>query len=153
MDYSQNYLALEIFLVTLKIILIFFISFFYKNKFFHFTFSNKNLVKIYQKKNIFQTSRKIVDNLGHTNIVDLIISLVSLPMLLLFKHINQKYKKQLRNVPIPIEFFLIVIATTLSSFLEFEKESHVSTVHEVPLGFVLFIFQPKQFQSFILQKI
>jgi len=92
---------------------------------------------------LFVTSRKIVDNLGHTNIVDLIISLVSLPMLLLFKHINQKYKKQLRNVPIPIEFFLIVIATTLSSFLEFEKKSNVSTVHKVPLGFEYLFKYPK----------
>merc|ERR1719320_320987 len=92
---------------------------------------------------LFVTSRKIFNNLGHTNVVDLIISLVSLPMLLLFKHINQKYKKQLRNVPIPIEFFLIVIATTLSGFLEFEDKSNVSTVHEVPLGFEYLFKYPK----------
>ena len=85
----------------------------------------------------FQTLGKIIKNMNQTNIIDLVISLIALPTLLLFKHINQKYKKKLRNIPIPVEFFLIIIATTLSHLLEWGKKgTDVAIVDSVPLGFV-----------------
>jgi len=93
---------------------------------------------------LFYTLGKIIKNMNQTNIIDLVISLIALPTLLLFKHINQKYKKKLRNIPIPVEFFLIIIATTLSHLLEWGKKgTDVAIVDSVPLGFVYSFKVPK----------
>ncbi|XP_066447414.1 sulfate transporter-like [Eleutherodactylus coqui] len=73
-------------------------------------------------------------NLPTTNICDLITSAVSLIVLIPVKSLNDKYKSKLK-VPIPVELFVIIVATLVSHFLNFNGKYKSSICGTIPIGF------------------
>lgn len=53
-----------------------------------------------------QTLGSVMENLPHTNMADLLISLVCLAVLVPVKEINIRYRKHLRT-PIPVEILTV----------------------------------------------
>jgi hypothetical protein len=52
-------------------------------------------------------------NITSINFVALIISIVSLALLIGLKFLNDRFKKQLRNIPIPIELIVVMFLYVL----------------------------------------
>lgn len=90
---------------------------------------------------MLQTYHDIFANISDANVADIIISVISLPSLFIVKYLNQRYKKKLKNVPIPIELILVVVATMVSYFCHLEKAPYnVNIVKDIPTGLVLFYY-------------
>lgn len=69
------------------------------------------------------------------NVAEIIISLICFPTIFIVKHLSDKYKKQMRNIPFPIELVVIVIVTLISYFGHLDKPPYnVSTVKHIPTG-------------------
>jgi len=84
---------------------------------------------------IFYVLIEVCKNITKINIVDLIISIICIPTMLLSKHFSAKYKKKLRNIPVPIELILIIITTLISYFAHLEsKPFNVNIVKTIPTG-------------------
>ncbi len=68
------------------------------------------------------------------NIAAFVISIISCIVLFVVKKfVNEKYKQSLK-VPVPIDFIVVVIATTLSYFCRFEDNFGVAIVKKIPRG-------------------
>ncbi|XP_078487753.1 prestin-like [Ciona intestinalis] len=88
---------------------------------------------------LFKTLGDILSNLYHANVTDIIICVISVPILIIVKYINDRYKKELKNIPIPIELILVVIATVISYFCHFDDPPYnVNIVKTIPTGFPSF---------------
>ncbi|XP_076813824.1 prestin-like isoform X2 [Clavelina lepadiformis] len=97
---------------------------------------NKSVGKYSGPFAIFKTFIDIFKNLSHANVPDVIISVISLPALLIVKYLNERYKKKLRNIPIPIELILVVLATVISYFCNLDDPPYnVNIVKTIPTGF------------------
>lgn len=78
---------------------------------------------------------EILSHLPQSNVPDVIISIISLPTLLVAKFLNERYKKKLRNIPIPVELILVVVATIVSYFGKLDKPPYnVNVVKTIPTG-------------------
>lgn len=76
----------------------------------------------------------MLSNIHHTNLATAIISLLCLTTLYIVKRfINEKYKTKLR-VPVPIELFVVIVATLVTAYTKLSEEYSVSIVKEIPVG-------------------
>ncbi|XP_037636586.1 sulfate transporter [Sebastes umbrosus] len=84
---------------------------------------------------LFKTWFNLLINLGHTNICDLVTSLVCLLILIPTKKLNDRFKDKLK-APIPFELFVVVIATLASHFGHFNTDYGSSVAGDIPTGFL-----------------
>ena len=49
--------------------------------------------------------------------------------------VNERFKKQLRNVPIPIELIVIIAGTSVAYFADLNKKYRLEIVGEIPKGY------------------
>ncbi|KAM6923575.1 sulfate transporter [Xenentodon cancila] len=84
---------------------------------------------------MFKTWYSLLSNLGHTNVCDLVTSLVCLAVLIPAKEINDRFKAKLK-APIPFELFVVIIATLASYFGHFKAEYGSDVAGEIPTGFL-----------------
>ncbi|KAG8578601.1 hypothetical protein GDO81_010554 [Engystomops pustulosus] len=77
----------------------------------------------------------VFSNLQTTNICDLLTSVVSLVALLPVKMLNDKYKSKIK-VPFPIELLVIIVATLVSHFFNFNSKYNTSICGTIPTGFM-----------------
>nr|CAB3266192.1 solute carrier family 26 member 10-like [Phallusia mammillata] len=85
---------------------------------------------------LFKTLGDILHHLPQSNIADVIISAIALPTLLVVKYLNERYKQKLRNIPIPVELILVVLATVISYFGNLDDPPYnVNIVKTIPTGF------------------
>nr|XP_046262441.1 sulfate transporter [Scatophagus argus] len=84
---------------------------------------------------LFKTWYSLLVNLGHTNICDLVTSLVCLLILIPTKELNDRFKAKLK-APIPFELFVVIIATLASHFGRFNPDYGSSVAGDIPTGFL-----------------
>uniref|UniRef100_A0A8C5GX23 Solute carrier family 26 member 10-like n=1 Tax=Gouania willdenowi TaxID=441366 RepID=A0A8C5GX23_GOUWI len=79
---------------------------------------------------LFKTLASVMENLPHTNMAELLMSLVCLAVLVPVKEINMRYRHRLRT-PIPVEILTVIVAyaTSLNSAYDIEIVGHI------PAGF------------------
>ncbi|XP_047231570.1 solute carrier family 26 member 6 isoform X2 [Girardinichthys multiradiatus] len=82
---------------------------------------------------IIYTVVEIFKLLPQTRIPELVVSLVSLTILILFKQINDCHKRKL-PLPIPIELIVIITATIITYFCGLRSEYLIDVVGEIPSG-------------------
>ncbi|NXS14711.1 S26A2 protein, partial [Neodrepanis coruscans] len=70
----------------------------------------------------------------NTNICDLVTSLVALAIIVPVKEINDRYKDKMR-APFPIELLVVIVATVLSHYFNFEKRYKSAVCGDIPTGF------------------
>ncbi|XP_041653610.1 sulfate transporter [Cheilinus undulatus] len=84
---------------------------------------------------LFKTWYSLFTHLGHTNICDLVTSLVCLLVLIPTKELNDRLKSKLK-APIPFELFVVIIATLASHFGHFNSEYLSDIAGDIPTGFL-----------------
>ncbi|XP_041367367.1 solute carrier family 26 member 6-like [Gigantopelta aegis] len=76
----------------------------------------------------------IIKNIANTNVGDLIVGLISMAILLGVKvGINERYGKKMK-MPVPIDLIIVITATIISHFAEFERRFGISVVAHIPSG-------------------
>ncbi|NXD39464.1 S26A2 protein, partial [Copsychus sechellarum] len=70
----------------------------------------------------------------HTNICDLLTSLVALAIIVPVKELNERYRARMK-APFPIELLVLVLATVTSHYLEFERRYSSAVCGDIPRGF------------------
>jgi len=83
---------------------------------------------------IVKTYIELFKHITETNVTTIIVSIISIAVLYPVKLINIKYKKKLRSIPIPIELFVVVIATLVSSLLDLDSNNNVDVVGPIQKG-------------------
>ncbi|XP_077971979.1 prestin-like isoform X2 [Styela clava] len=84
---------------------------------------------------IVRTYIDIFKNLPNANVAEIVISLICFPSILIVKHLNDKYKKKMHNIPFPIELVMIIIVTLASYFGNLDAPPfNVNTVKHIPTG-------------------
>nr|DBA30881.1 TPA: hypothetical protein GDO54_006810 [Pyxicephalus adspersus] len=76
----------------------------------------------------------IFQNLQYTNICDLLTSVVAIAVMVPVKSINDLYKTKMK-VPFPIELFVIIVATLVSYYFNFNGRYNSSICGTIPTGF------------------
>lgn len=69
-----------------------------------------------------------------TNICDLVTSLIALAVIVPIKEINARYKDKMK-APFPIELVVVIVATLLSYYLNFEGQYNSAVCGTIPTGF------------------
>ncbi|XP_073431391.1 sulfate transporter-like [Dendrobates tinctorius] len=77
----------------------------------------------------------VFSNLPATNICDLLTSIVAIAVMLPIKFINDKFKTKLK-VPLPVELFVIIVATLVSYYFNFNGKYKSSICGTIPTGFM-----------------
>ena len=78
--------------------------------------------------------KDIFNNLEDTHLGDLAVGLVSCAILLAVKiGINERYEKKMK-MPVPIDLILVITATIISHFAEFERRFGIHVVGDIPSG-------------------
>ncbi|XP_077117257.1 sulfate transporter-like [Ranitomeya variabilis] len=77
----------------------------------------------------------VFSNLQNTNICDLLTSAVAIAVMLPIKFINDKFKSKLK-VPLPVELFVIIVATLVSYYFNFNEKYKSSICGTIPTGFM-----------------
>ncbi|KAL8586027.1 hypothetical protein ACOMHN_045413 [Nucella lapillus] len=76
----------------------------------------------------------MLSNIDHASPATLIISLICMVILYVVKRfVNEKYKSKLR-VPVPIELFVVIVATVITAYTGLSEKYSISIVKEVPIG-------------------
>ncbi|KFP25382.1 Sulfate transporter, partial [Colius striatus] len=70
----------------------------------------------------------------NTNICDLITSIVALAIIGPVKRINDRYKKKMK-APFPIELLVVIVATVVSHYFNFEERYKSEVCGDIPTGF------------------
>ncbi|XP_010000362.1 PREDICTED: sulfate transporter-like [Chaetura pelagica] len=70
----------------------------------------------------------------NSNICDLVTSLVALAIIVPVKEINDWYKDKMK-APFPIELLLVILATVISYYFNFEERYKSAVCGEIPTGF------------------
>ena len=90
--------------------------------------TNLNLKDIFfskiktQKTKTFKNYIGLASNIKTVNYAALIFSCVAIGFLILFRiQVNERFKKQLKNIPIPIELIVIVVGTCVTYFAKLDK--------------------------------
>ncbi|NXI87659.1 S26A2 protein, partial [Rhipidura dahli] len=73
-------------------------------------------------------------HIHNTNICDLLTSLVALAIIVPVKELNEHYKERMK-APFPIELLLLVVATLVSHYFDFEQRYKVAVCGDIPTGF------------------
>ncbi|XP_026189524.1 solute carrier family 26 member 10 isoform X2 [Mastacembelus armatus] len=83
---------------------------------------------------LFRTLASVMENLPHTNMAELLISLVCLAVLVPVKEINVRYRQRLRT-PIPVEILTVIIATAVAYASSLDSAYNIEIVGHIPAGF------------------
>ncbi|XP_055022162.1 solute carrier family 26 member 10 [Boleophthalmus pectinirostris] len=83
---------------------------------------------------LFKTLATVMENLGDTNMAELLISLVCLIVLVAIKEVNMRYKQKLRT-PIPVEILIVIIATAVAYGFSLDSSYNIQIVGHIPAGF------------------
>ncbi|KAM9856333.1 solute carrier family 26 member 10 [Aulostomus maculatus] len=83
---------------------------------------------------LFRTVASVMENLPHTNMAELLISLVCLSVLVPVKEINMRYRQRLRT-PIPVEIITVIIATGVAYASSLDSNYDIEIVGHIPAGF------------------
>ncbi|XP_059377291.1 sulfate transporter-like [Carassius carassius] len=84
---------------------------------------------------LIKTWISLFKNLGHTNLCDLITSVLCLLVLVPTKELNDRFKAKLK-APIPFELFVVIAATLASHFGQFEETYGSNVAGNIPTGFM-----------------
>ncbi|NXC88266.1 S26A2 protein, partial [Cercotrichas coryphoeus] len=76
----------------------------------------------------------LFSHIHHTNICDLLTSLVALAIIVPVKELNERYKARLK-APLPIELLVLILATVTSHYLDFERRYSSAVCGDIPTGF------------------
>uniref|UniRef100_A0A8C6JNX3 Uncharacterized protein n=1 Tax=Melopsittacus undulatus TaxID=13146 RepID=A0A8C6JNX3_MELUD len=71
----------------------------------------------------------------NTNICDLVTSLVALAIIVPVKEINDRYKDKMK-APFPIELLVVIVATVISYYFNFEERYKSDVCGDIPTGFM-----------------
>ncbi|TNN56931.1 Solute carrier family 26 member 10 [Liparis tanakae] len=83
---------------------------------------------------LFKTLASVMENLPHTNMAELLISLVCLAVLVPVKEINMRYRQRLRT-PIPVEILTVIIVTGVAYASSLDSTYNIEIVGHIPAGF------------------
>ncbi|CAB1336734.1 unnamed protein product, partial [Coregonus sp. 'balchen'] len=83
---------------------------------------------------LFKTLASVIENLPHTNIAELLTSLVCLAILVPVKEFNMRFRQRLRT-PIPVEILTVIIATGVAYASSLDSNYDVQIVGHIPAGF------------------
>ncbi|KAM8972099.1 chloride anion exchanger-like [Pelodytes ibericus] len=83
---------------------------------------------------LFYTLRDIFKQITHTNIADLVTSIIIMVVVFAVKEINERFKAHI-PVPIPIEVIMTVIATGVSYGFNFTDRFGVDVIGKLETGF------------------
>uniref|UniRef100_A0A8D3BW68 Solute carrier family 26 member 10 n=1 Tax=Scophthalmus maximus TaxID=52904 RepID=A0A8D3BW68_SCOMX len=83
---------------------------------------------------LFKTLASVMENLPHTNMAELLISLVCLAVLVPVKEINMRYRQRLRT-PIPVEILTVIVATCVAYASSLDSSYNIEIVGHIPAGF------------------
>uniref|UniRef100_A0A668SXL7 STAS domain-containing protein n=1 Tax=Oreochromis aureus TaxID=47969 RepID=A0A668SXL7_OREAU len=83
---------------------------------------------------LFKTLASVMENLPHTNMAELLISLVCLAILVPVKELNMRFKQRLRT-PIPVEILTVIIATGVAYACSLDSTYNIEIVGHIPAGF------------------
>ncbi|XP_009569964.2 sulfate transporter isoform X2 [Cuculus canorus] len=70
----------------------------------------------------------------NTNICDLITSLVALAIIVPVKEINDRYKERMK-APFPVELLVVIVATVISHYFNFQGRYKSAVCGDIPTGF------------------
>ncbi|NXU51588.1 S26A2 protein, partial [Turnix velox] len=70
----------------------------------------------------------------NTNICDLVTSLVALAIIVPVKEINNRYKGKMK-APFPVELLVVIVATVVSYYFNFEERYKSAVCGNIPTGF------------------
>uniref|UniRef100_A0A8C2EXJ1 Solute carrier family 26 member 2 n=1 Tax=Cyprinus carpio TaxID=7962 RepID=A0A8C2EXJ1_CYPCA len=84
---------------------------------------------------LIKTWISLFKNLGHTNLCDLVTSVLCLLVLVPTKELNDRFKAKLK-APIPFELFVVIAATLASHFGQFEETYGSNVAGNIPTGFM-----------------
>ncbi|KTG45643.1 hypothetical protein cypCar_00006831 [Cyprinus carpio] len=84
---------------------------------------------------LIKTWISLFKNLGHTNLCDLVTSVLCLLVLVPTKELNDRFKAKLK-APIPFELFVVIAATLASHFGRFEETYGSDVAGSIPTGFM-----------------
>ncbi|XP_016117500.1 sulfate transporter-like [Sinocyclocheilus grahami] len=84
---------------------------------------------------LLKTWISLFKNLGHTNLCDLVTSVICLLVLVPTKELNDRFKAKLK-APIPFELFVVIAATLASHFGQFEETYGSNVAGNIPTGFM-----------------
>uniref|UniRef100_A0A336MP87 CSON003030 protein n=1 Tax=Culicoides sonorensis TaxID=179676 RepID=A0A336MP87_CULSO len=84
---------------------------------------------------VILTYKQIFSKIATFNNVAVIISAVSITILILNNEVLKPYLSKKTTIPVPIELIVVIIGTTLSTFLDFKDNYQVSTIGHIPTGF------------------
>ncbi|XP_029578378.1 solute carrier family 26 member 10 [Salmo trutta] len=83
---------------------------------------------------LFKTLASVIENLPHTNMAELLTSLVCLAILVPVKEVNMRFRQHLRT-PIPVEILTVIIATGVAYASSLDSNYDVQIVGHIPAGF------------------
>ncbi|XP_036389917.1 solute carrier family 26 member 10 isoform X3 [Megalops cyprinoides] len=83
---------------------------------------------------LFKTLASVLENLPHTNLAELLISVVCLAVLVPIKEVNTRFRQRLRT-PIPVEILTVIIATGVAYGSSLDSRYEVQMVGYIPAGF------------------
>lgn len=79
---------------------------------------------------------RLFQNIESINWAAFIFSVVCIIFLYLTRtQINERFKTQLKNIPLPIELFVIIVGTVVSNMAELNKKFGMTVVGSIPKGF------------------
>nr|XP_002192686.4 sulfate transporter [Taeniopygia guttata] len=73
-------------------------------------------------------------HIHNTNICDLLTSLVALAIIVPVKELNERYKERMK-APFPIELLVVIVATLVSHYFDFERRYKAAVCGDIPTGF------------------
>ncbi|XP_056095093.1 solute carrier family 26 member 10 [Rhinichthys klamathensis goyatoka] len=83
---------------------------------------------------LFKTLASVMENVPHTNLAELVISLLCLAVLVPVKEVNSRFRERLRT-PIPIEIITVIIATGITYVFSLDSKYDIQIVGHIPAGF------------------
>ncbi|KAI5095605.1 solute carrier family 26 member 10, partial [Silurus meridionalis] len=83
---------------------------------------------------LFKTLASVMENLPHTNLTELLISLLCLAVLVPIKEVNTRFRQRLCT-PIPVEILTVIIATGVAYASSLDSTYDVQIVGYIPAGF------------------
>ncbi|TRY66502.1 hypothetical protein DNTS_005386 [Danionella cerebrum] len=83
---------------------------------------------------LFKTLASVMENVPHTNVAELVISLLCLAVLVPVKEANSRFRQRLRT-PIPVEIITVIIATGITYAFSLDSKYDIQIVGHIPAGF------------------
>ncbi|KAK2885510.1 hypothetical protein QQF64_021107 [Cirrhinus molitorella] len=83
---------------------------------------------------LFKTLASVIENVPHTNLAELVISLLCLAVLVPVKEVNSRFRERLRT-PIPVEIITVIIATGITYAFSLDSKYDIQIVGHIPAGF------------------